>query len=398
MTVRQRGISRHVVRFTSRDGVLYALKELPAALAERELRLLRRLAAESVPVVEVVGIVTDRGRHRADDGSEDDLDAVLITSYLDFSLPYRSLFFSRAAPDLVDRLLDALVELLVRLHLVGFFWGDCSLSNTLFRRDAGALAAYLVDAETAEVHPGLTDGQRLYDLALAEERVAGEMMDLAAAGTGVPGAGADDLDPVETANEVVRRYSGLWAELTREEVLVGGDQHRIETRIRRLNQLGFDVGEVTLVSDGTGDRLRLTTQVVEPGHHRRMLFVHTGLDVLENQARRLLNDIATYRGALERREGRPVLPAVAANRWLAEVFEPAIGAVPPRLRHKLEPAELYHQIIDHRWFLSEAMGHDVGTANATRSFVETVLPWIPDERTILAASPAPPRGGSGPAG
>lgn len=45
-----------------------------------------------------------------------------------------------------DHLLDAISGLLVQLHLAGTFWGDCSLSNTLFRRDAGALQAYLVDA------------------------------------------------------------------------------------------------------------------------------------------------------------------------------------------------------------------------------------------------------------
>ncbi len=55
------GIHRHVVRFVSYDDRLYALKELPQRLAEREYRLLRRLSAEGIPVVEVVGVVTDRG-------------------------------------------------------------------------------------------------------------------------------------------------------------------------------------------------------------------------------------------------------------------------------------------------------------------------------------------------
>ena len=66
--------------------------------------------------------------------------------------------------------MDAQVELMVRLHLAGVFWGDCSLSNTLFRFDAGALAAYLVDAETAEIHKQLSVGQREYDLDIAFRR------------------------------------------------------------------------------------------------------------------------------------------------------------------------------------------------------------------------------------
>src|SRR5437899_9018824 len=150
-----RGISRHVVRFVEYDGRLYALKELPRRFAEREYRRLRRLAEESIPVVDVVGLVA--GRTSA---TGEELEAVLITKHLEYSLPYRSLFTGHGVPGLRHHLLDALAQLLVRLHLAGFFWGDCSLSNTLFRRDAGALAAYLVDAETGEHHGELTTGQR----------------------------------------------------------------------------------------------------------------------------------------------------------------------------------------------------------------------------------------------
>src|SRR5436190_6672770 len=164
-----RGISRHVVRFVDFGGRLYALKELPRRYAEREYRLLRRLEEEEMPVVQVVGVVTERG---------DQLDAVLITRHLEYSIPYRALFSDGAPEELQETLIRALSELLVRLHLAGFFWGDCSLSNTLFRRDAGDLAAYLVDAETGELHDSLSAGQREHDLMLAEENVGGELMDV----------------------------------------------------------------------------------------------------------------------------------------------------------------------------------------------------------------------------
>jgi hypothetical protein len=150
------GIHRHVVRFVAYDGALYALKQMPQRLADREYRLLRALDEEAIPVVEAVGVVSGRGDGDRGNG----LGAVLITRHLEFSLPFRTLFTGHGVPDLRNSLLDALAQLLVRLHLVGFFWGDCSLSNTLFRRDAGELAAYLVDAETGEMHPTLTDGQR----------------------------------------------------------------------------------------------------------------------------------------------------------------------------------------------------------------------------------------------
>jgi Domain of unknown function (DUF4032)/Lipopolysaccharide kinase (Kdo/WaaP) family len=368
------GLHRHVVRFVAYDGTLYALKEMPQPLAEREYRLLRGLDAESIPVVQAVGVVSDRGEAKRGTG----LDAVLITRHLEFSLPFRTLFTGHGVPDLRNSLLDALVHLLVRLHLVGFFWGDCSLSNTLFRRDAGALAAYLVDAETGEMHPTLSEGQREHDVTIAEENIAGDLLDLGAEGRLPQG-----LDPIETAGEVRARYENLWSELTREEVFDLGERYRIDARLSRLNEMGFDVEELELVETGGGYRLRLQPQVVEPGHHRRKLLALTGLDVLENQARRLLNDLAGFRAHLEQVEGRMLPESIVAYRWLAEVFEPTIAAIPLELRGKLEPAEVYHQVLEHRWFLSEEAGRDVGMREAVRSYVDHVLSHQPDERNVV---------------
>ncbi|MEV4002638.1 DUF4032 domain-containing protein [Actinomadura sp. NPDC049753] len=374
--IRQRGLSRHTVRFVSEGGGVYAVKELDARLARREYRLLRRLRELGLPAVEVVGVVVDRP----------ELDAVLVTRFLDHSSSYRALFANARYGHPTDRLLDALVELLVRLHLAGFMWGDCSLSNVLFRMDAGAFAAYLVDAETAELHPSLTEGQRGYDLSLARERIAGELFDLAAAGT-LPG----EVDPIDVADDTVRRYRGLWDELTREEVLRPDEQrYRIAERLRRINSLGFDVDEVELVDAGpSGARLRVRTRVAEPGHHRRILMARTGLDAQENQARRLLNDIAAYRGHLERVRGGPVPEVVASNRWLADVYEPVVAAVPPDLRDRLDDVELFHEVLEHRWFLSEKAGRDVGTSAAARDYLTSVLPEVPEGLTETGRPPDP---------
>jgi hypothetical protein len=304
-----------------------------------------------------------------------------VTKYLDFSLPYRIVLGDPAFGLPVETLLDALAELLVRLHLAGFFWGDCSLSNTLFRRDAGQLAAYLVDAETGEHHEELTDGQRHHDLDLAEEHIAGELADLLAGDL----LADETLDPIEVAESVRRRYEQLWAELVRKESFPTDEGYRIEQRIRRLNELGFDVHEVRLRTTEDGMELTLSTQVVEPGHHRRSLAALTGLEVQENQARRLLNDLFGYRAHLERTTGRKIPLAKAAARWLDEIYEPTVAAIPPELKGKLEPAELFHQVLDHRWFLSEAKGRDVGIDAATRSFIEHVLPHVPDEQRLLAS-------------
>jgi tRNA A-37 threonylcarbamoyl transferase component Bud32 len=371
-----RGISRHVVRFVDYDGSLYALKELPEPLAEREYRLLRELATASVPVVEVAGVVSGR----------DALDAVLITRHLEFSLPYRTLFTQRGISDLHNRLIDAVAELLVRLHIAGFFWGDCSLSNTLFRRDAGSLAAYLVDAETGELHPSLSDGQRAYDLSIAEENFAGELLDVMAMLAEQGEAPASNIeDPLAVAAYLRPCYEGLWSELTRDEVIAPNERYKIDARLHRLNELGFDVEEFELLTVDGGYRLRLPIRVVEAGHHRRRLLTLTGLDVGENQARRLLNDLARFRAEQEAAEGRSLPDSVVGYRWRAEVFEPAVAAIPADLQGKRAPAELFHELLDHRWYRSEAAGHDVGMADAVATFSQQVLPEVPDERATIGS-------------
>jgi tRNA A-37 threonylcarbamoyl transferase component Bud32 len=367
-----RGIGRNVVRFVEFDGVYFALKELEPRIAAREYRLLRSLTDRGIAVVEPVGIASDR---HTDAGEE--LPAVLVTRYLDFSLPLRLLIARRPLPDLLDRLLDAVADLLVRLHLAGFFWGDCSLSNTLFRRDAGALAAHLVDAETGELHEELSNGQRGYDLQIAEENVFAELLDVDRQ------LGEHWRDPAELAAEVVRRYQRLWGELTTPEEYGRGERHRLDERLRRLNELGFDADEVELVATEAGYELSVRPRLVEAGHHRRRLLGLTGLHAQENQARRLLEDVAAYREALEQAGEPPVSETAGAGRWLAEIFEPTIAAVPAGLRAKRDAAQLFHEILEHRWYLSEQAGRDVGLSEATDSYVTSVLKTLPDERSLV---------------
>ncbi|HLM08006.1 MAG TPA: DUF4032 domain-containing protein [Blastococcus sp.] len=368
LEVPQRGISRHVVRFVASGGHVFALKEIHERLARKEYRLLGEFEEEGLPTVSVLGICVDR---------PDDQEAILVTRYLEYSMSYRWLFSSPRGDHSAEKLLDTMVELLVRLHLAGIFWGDCSLSNTLFRPDAGALAAYLVDAETVERHASLTAGQRNYDVDLARERVGAELMDLQFGGL-LP----SDIDPIVVAEGLPRRYAALWDEVTREELFRADEQqYRMAERLRRLNDLGFDVGEVELITSDEGAKLRVHTRVAEPGQHRRELFRLTGLEVQERQARRLLNDLRAYRAWLEQRSGGPVAESYAGHRWLAEVYQPVVDAIPADLAGRLAPAEVFHEVLEHRWFLSEQANRDVGTAEAARAYFATVLPRTPKEVT-----------------
>ena len=372
-----RGISRHVVRFVRAHNQIFAIKEATERYVLREHHLLRELAEASVPVVDAFGTVIDRSDH-----SDNHLDGLLITRHLPYSLPYRSLFTERSLPDLRSRLLDALAQLFVRLHLSGFFWGDCSLSNTLFRRDAGSLAAYLVDAETGEKHPALSRGQRMHDISIATENIAGELMDLQAGGYL---SMADD--PVDTAMALQPRYDKLWAELTDDQVYPSGESFRIEERVRRLNSLGFDVSEIGIRTEDGGRKLRFETHIVEPGHHQRRVYALTGLRVQENQARQILSDLARFRAKWIEGVEHDIPEDLAARRWLDEKFYGVLEMIPPKLRRKLPDAELFHEIAEHRWLMSEQLGTDVGRQAAVDDYVKTVLTKLPDASVRVLTEP-----------
>ena len=361
-----RGISRHVVRFIRVDEQVYAAKEVIEHLAIHEYRMLHDLMRLNTPAVEPLGVVTGRV-----DADGNPLDPVLITKHLQFSLPYRSLFSSGVRQDTVMRLVDALAVLLARLHLLGFLWGDVSLSNVLFRRDAGAFAAYLVDAETGELHDKLTPGQREHDLQIARTNLFGEFCDLEAGGML-----DESLDPLALVETIENRYRELWAELTGAEEFSGSELHRIESRVRRLNALGFDVAELDITTSADGATVRIQPKVVDAGHHSRRLLRLTGLDTEENQARRLLNDLDTYRA---RTNQQHVDEAQVAHQWLTQCFEPAVACIPWDLRSKRDAAQFFHEVLDYRWYASQRNGYEVSLVDAAHGYINDVLRNLPDE-------------------
>jgi hypothetical protein len=367
-----KGISRHLVRFANLSGYVIAIKETTGEMARREYDMLRMLQRLDVPCVEPVAVIEGR----TDDAGKA-LKPVLVTRHLKFSLPYRALYSQTLRPDTATRLVDALAVLLVRLHMIGFFWGDVSLSNTLFRRDAGAFAAYLVDAETGQLYEGgLSNGQRQNDLEIARINIAGELMDIQAGGRL-----AEEVDPVEVSGGIVAAYHSLWKELTGSESFSASERWRIAERVRRLNELGFDIEELAIRTGADGANVRIQPKVVDAGHHQRRLLRLTGLDAGENQARRLLNDLDAYAATV----AKPGLDEEAiAHEWLMRVFEPVVRAIPSDLRGKLEPAEVFHPLLDHRWFMSQEEGRDVPLAESLSSYINDVLRHRRDEATVIA--------------
>jgi hypothetical protein len=363
------GPSRHLVRFLVHSGMAYALKELPETVAAREFEVLRHLEEARLPGVRAVGLAV-----RPESG-----DAILVTEYLRHSMQYRRLLmrFRGASGPYRDRLLDAMALLLVDLHRSGVYWGDCSLANTLFRRDGNRIQAYLVDAETSEIHPSLSDGQRAYDLDILVENVAFGLADLAAY------QGRDDeMDAAVDAAESVRtRYGVVWSELYDQPELVPGDRQAIRARLRRLNDLGFSVDlEVDPVAQGG---IRLHTCVTTRRYHANELERRTRLRTLEGQARILLNDLAEYGAWLEHYEKRTVPPDEQADRWLREVYRPTQARIAREVGPDRDLVQAYCDVLEHKWLRSEKAGHDVGLDAAIESYLAAGAPA--PEVTVSAA-------------
>ena len=357
------GPSRHLVRFLVADGTVYALKEEPLEVAEREFAVLRHLEAASLPAVNAVGLAISPERDAA----------ILTTEYLAYSIQYRRLLmrFPLGPGPYRDRLLDAMAWLLVDLHRSGVYWGDCSLANTLFRRDGDKIQAFLVDAETSEIHPTLSDGQRAYDLDILVENVAYGLADLAAL-QGRP-EGIDEAIPL--AENVRSRYLALWEEIHAEPMLSPDDRHAIRARIRALNELGFAVDEIALEPmAGRDGNVRLKAVVANRRFHVRKLERLTGLVALEGQARLLLNDLEEYRAWLEYHEARQLTDHEAADRWLHEVLQPALASLVPAIGPLRDPLQAYSDVLEEKWILSEMAGGDVGLEAAKEAYIALGAP------------------------
>jgi len=360
-----RGISRHVVlliRTGETEREVFAVKETVEVFAKKEYEILRELNHRSAPCVEPVAIVDGRL-----DDQANSLPVAIVTRYLPYSLPYRVIMSGDVTPHEITTMANALALLLVRLHLLGFWWGDCSLSNTLFRRDANEYAAYLVDAETGEFQTHLSNGQREHDLDIAHFNVAAELEDLAMAGVLHPG-----MDPIRAADGVIKRYRRLWQMLKEPQILDPSDRHAVEKAMRSVQDLGFAVEEVEVTLDGDKGALKFTPKLVAAGYHQSRLWELMGIHAEELQAKRLLASFDRFRG----REKKPLPPIEdSARRWLLETYQRVMNMIPKELQGRVEPAQMFHEILEHRWYLGEKAGGDPGLTFATEDYIKTILPY-----------------------
>jgi hypothetical protein len=365
------GASRHVVRFLVMEDGILALKELPLEAGQREYEVMHELEARAAPAVRAFGLVTRSG----------DETAIILTRYLERSFQFRRLFMRLPEGErrYREQLLDAMTGLLVELHRTGLFWGDCSLANTLLMRDGQRLQAYLVDAETSEIHEQLSDGQREADLEIAIENVAGDLADMAV----LAGRSLDDMDDdFEAALSLRDRYEGLW-EVLHTDVRVERDKrYRVDRRLKAINQLGYVVDEVILEpGDDDSDELRLRVSVASRDYHSRRLRQLTGIEAGEGQSAILLNDMTAWAGMgwagswdSKERSSERVLTRADGARWLLGIFEPVVAQLVATLGEGIDPVQAYCDLLEVRWLLSEEAGHDVGNAATLASMAAQKAP------------------------
>ncbi len=354
-----KGISRHEVRFVGYDEGIYAIKELPGRPALAEWENLRWLESVDGPAVIGTGYVVREGVDPSEEWS-----TAVITKYLDHSFSYRELLQGPGFGSRRSQMLDAFAALLAELHILGLYWGDCSLSNVLYQYDADSIAATLVDTETSEVHvTGLSNGQREMDLEVMVTNVAGGMADIASAA----GRDIDDAD-LGLGEDIADRYRSLWSLLHREESIGPNERYLITERIHALNELGFEVDDVSLNPADDADRLRFNLRVGSRRFHRNRLQELTGIWTSEKKARTILGDLQYYLAHQPDSESATG-KAVGAVRWRVGVFEPWLERIREVNPVELDPLQAYCDFLHHRFILSRAAGHDVGNNAAFDDWV-----------------------------
>ncbi|MBT8208317.1 MAG: DUF4032 domain-containing protein, partial [Acidimicrobiia bacterium] len=291
---------------------------------------------------------------------------VIITRYVEFAFSYRELISSGGFGDRRSQMLDAFAVLLVELHLLGCFWGDCSLSNVLYRYDAGAIEAVMIDAETVELHEQLTAGQREHDLEIMIMNVAGGMADIAAEA----GLDLDDAD-LSLGEDIAERYAQLWDELMHDEVIKSEERFKIRDRVSRLNDLGFDVEDYRLVPVADGNRIRMRVTIGGRSFHSNKLRELTRIQASENQARQILSDLQYYEA--HHAADRPSLKAIAAIQWRVGVFEPLLERI-RRESPSSDPIQGYCDFLHHRYLMSVTAGRDIGSELAFEDWLSLGRP------------------------
>ena len=331
------GLSRHVVRFVERKGMRFAIKETSFESAVREYDQYLRLRALGIPTLEPLGVVrrsegiatvpTIAGRQY-----HEQCTGYLITAVMEHVVPDSFLFRRGFSTANRRRIWDAIIRLFVEMHLNGVYWGDASLANMLILfgnehvpglGQRTHLTAVLADAETVELHPVISPSLRNADVGFFLESMQWTEADLRASGV--------VRDPVMTRDDlqyVLQEYTRRIA---------------VEQEMR-----SFEL--VTLIDV---DRLLGNFDVA-------------GYGAL------LLRHIHEHKWFVSERLGKEISLEDAAGDWYREVFKPVCRLFKeyglPDFFPEKTAASLYVEIMEHKYFMSQHEGRDVGLVRALNDY------------------------------
>jgi hypothetical protein len=180
----------------------------------------------------------------------------------------------------------------------------------------------------------------------------------------------------ETGAYILQRYRNLWEEITREEVFSQGERYRILERIRVLNSLGFSVKDIELKDVDHGESVKLRIFVSDRNFHRNQLMEVTGLYAEDRQAQQIMNEIYELKANMSHSDYPNITLDAVAYHWLEHIYKPVVKELQSLINSKSQlgsqndPIELYCQILEHKWYLSERAQHDVGHQSTVEDFIK----------------------------
>ena len=124
----------------------------------------------------------------------------------------------------------------------------------------------------------------------------------------------------------------------------------------------------------------------------------TGIEAGEGQSAILLNDVTAWAGmgwagdwdSKEGASGRELTRSEGA-RWTLEIFEPTVAQLIDSMGPDIDPVQAYCDLLEVRWLLSEAAGHDVGNEVTLRSMAKAETPVGSSAQMAAVESPSKPR-------
>jgi len=331
------GWSRHVVIFIERERRRYAIKQTSPEIARHEIDNFRQLQKLELPtLLPVAHVAADHGKVMVSTAvgmqMETEATGFTVTQLAERVLP-DSLLYRRDFGE-ASRLifLDAAVELFVLLHLHHVYWGDASLANMLMHfsrmpnpplRPRRVIQAVLADAETVEICTSLSQARRQQDLDHFLESMQWLEADLEA-----EGKPARAFSAAADGAYVQRRYQELYSIY-------------LEMReFEKITQLNID---------------EHLPRFYKPG-----------------ASRILLKHIEEHRWYLGERSKKEIGVIEAAQDWLQNIYAPVCEFFDHSGLYDDFPsktaADLYLDIMENKYLLSQRAGKDVGIAPAVEDY------------------------------